>query len=113
MLLQEAERSQKLIENLQSEAHAASGRCAAAEKARENAEKAAADASAQLVTLQLELQSLRAAQSRAQADAEDFDQRVAAAIAGKTPLEWCTYTEATHLLVQGNLQALHCFTWSN
>ena len=84
MLLQEAERLQKLIGNLEAEAHAASGRCVAAEKARDSAEKAAADASAELVTLQLDLHSLRATQSRAQADAEDFDQRVAAAVAGKS-----------------------------
>ena len=83
---------QKLIENLESEAHAASGRCTTAEKARDSAEKAAADASAELVTLQLELQSLRAAQARAQADAEDFDQRVAAAVAGETT------TSVVHLI---------------
>ena len=83
MLLQEAERLQKLIEDMESESHAALARCAAAEKARDSAEKAAADASAELVTLQLELQSLRAAQSRAQADAEDFDHRVASGVAGK------------------------------
>ena len=74
---------QNVIERLQSEAHAASDKRAAAEKARDSAEKAADDASAELVTLQLELQALRAAHSRAQADAEDFDQRVAAAVAGK------------------------------
>ena len=74
---------QKLVESLELESSAASSKCATAEKARENAEKAAAEASAQLVTLQLELHSLRGAHSRALSDAEDFDQRVAAAIAGE------------------------------
>ena len=73
---------EKLIEDLQSEVHAAGTRCMAAEKARDSAEKAAADASAELVSLQLELQTVQAAQSKALADAEDFDERVAAAVAG-------------------------------
>ena len=82
---------QKLVERLESEARAASDKHSAAEKARDSAEKAADDASAELVNLQLELQTLRAAYSRAQATAEDFDQRVAAAVAGET----CIYS---HLL---------------
>lgn len=84
VLLQEVDRMQEIVETLRSEAHAALGRCEAAENAKDSAEKAAADASAQLVTLQLELQTLRGAQSRALADAQDFDQRVAVAVAGKT-----------------------------
>ena len=70
------------IERLQPEVRTAAGRCAAADKARDSAEKAAADASAELVALRLEFQSLQAAQSKALAEAEDFDQRVAAAVAG-------------------------------
>ncbi len=80
--LQEADRLGKQMEQLQSEVHTAAGRCIAADKARDSAEQAAADASAELAALRLEFQLLQAAQAKALAEAEDFEQRVAAAVAG-------------------------------
>ena len=55
---------------------------AAAEKAQNAAEKAAADALGELGTLQLQLQSAQADQAKAAEWADDFEQRVADAVKG-------------------------------
>ena len=81
--LQEAERLRKLVQSLQSDLDAAMVKLAAAEKAQNAAEKAAADASGELGTLQLQLQSAQADQAKAAEWADDFEQRVADAVKGK------------------------------
>ena len=56
---------------------------AAAEKAQNTAEKAAADAAGELATLQLQLQSAQADQAKEAERADDFELRVADAVSGE------------------------------
>ncbi|KAK9902172.1 hypothetical protein WJX75_006865 [Coccomyxa subellipsoidea] len=77
---QEAQRLAAQAEEHAARLTAAEAACAAAERGREDAQMAAAEAAAQLVAAQTQLAAARAAQSEAAADTASFEDRVQAAV---------------------------------